>query len=165
MPGGRPTKLDAEAANAIVAILQKGLTIDDACEAAGIDDSTFQRWLRRGEKAAKARELKPEEKPFREFCAAVKKARAVGKITLVQRIENASVGDELNPADWKAAAWLLERMHPHQFGRKYIRIEAAPVAGDGTPLPDTKAPPPTINLVIEGGADMPPEGEPVPEVE
>ena len=142
MPGGRPTKLDATAANAIVAILQKGLTIDDACEAAGIDDSTFQRWMRRGEKVLKAREPRPGEKEFGEFCAAVKKARALGKVSNVTLIETAAA------SDWKAAAWLLERMYPHQFGRKYIRIEAG---GPDGPEPSREAAAPIIELTIEGG--------------
>jgi hypothetical protein len=153
MPGGRPTKLDTTAANDIVAILEKGLPIDDACAAVGIDDSTFQRWMRKGEKALKAREPKPEDQPFREFCAGVKKARSLGKLVHLTTIEKASTGTAGNPGDWKAAAWLLERMHPKQFGRKYIRIEAG--GPDGEPMPAADAPAPIVDIVIEGSPEVP----------
>lgn len=153
MPGGRPTKLDAEAANAIVAILQKGLPIDDACAAAGISDTTFQRWMRKGEAALKARNPKPEAAQFREFCTAVKKARSMGKVSNLQIIENAARGTGTTPGSWQAAAWLLERMFPHQFGRKIIRLEATPIeeaaAGNGG------APVAQCNLIMEGPIEPP----------
>ncbi len=154
MAGGRPTKLDREAANAIVGILQLGLTIEDACAAAGISERAFHMWIKRGERCERARQPRPEDEPFMQFMQAVKKARALGKVAHIKTIQAASIGDGKTPGDWKASAWVLERMYPKEFGRRYIKIEG-PSVGDGTPGPDTTAPGPIVEITIEGNPEVP----------
>lgn len=154
MPGGRPTSLDTEAANAIVGILQKGLPIEDAVAAAGVSEKSYFNWMRRGERASKARILKDSEKPFLQFFQSCKKARSLGKVARVTQIERAGMGDQNTPPDWKAVAWLLERMHPEQFGRRIIRLEATPLeeaAAGGL----TNGPVAACNLIMEGPVEPP----------
>lgn len=93
-----------------------------------------------------------------QFMQAVKRARALGKVQHVDTIERAAIGANGQPADWKAAAWLLERMHPRQFGRKYIKIEGPDAPGlpdDGGPKTNASAPAPTVTITIEGNPEVP----------
>jgi hypothetical protein len=48
-----------------------------------------------------------------QFYARVKKAKTAGKLRLVKRVRNAK--------PWQAAAWILERTHGKEFGRKDVR--------------------------------------------
>ena len=65
---GRRTKLTSEVHQAIVDAVRNGCFDWIAAQAAGIDPSTFWRWMRRGERSS--------EQPFRQFCKEVKQARA-----------------------------------------------------------------------------------------
>lgn len=143
---GRPTKLDEAAANTIVAVLERGLTIEDACEAAGITSATFRFWVSKGDRFSKRKEPTEEERKYSAFSAAIKRSRSLGKISLVDVLQRAAT-DPHNPNQVKAAMWLLERMHPAQFGRRYIRLEMSDPEGN----PVSSVPPPEVRIVIEGG--------------
>lgn len=47
-----------------------------------------------------------------EFAAAIDAAEVHGKVSLIERVFNASEDD------WKAAAWMLERKYPKEFGKR-----------------------------------------------
>lgn len=159
MPGGRPLSLDPHTANAIVAILERGLPICDACEAAGIGETTFHRWMRRGKSADRKKTRTREETEFWQFWRAVNSARAKGKVQLLDVLQRAATRAE--DPDWKAAAWMLERMYPKQFGRKYIRIEGGSFEGD--PVPGGGSSAPVVEIRIEGGpVEHPPIVDNVP---
>ncbi len=164
MPGGRPLSLDPATANTVVAILERGLPICDACAAAGIGETTFHRWMKKGLAASKKKQRTREEEQFWKFWSGVNSAKGRGKVQLLDVLQKAATRAE-NP-DWKAAAWMLERMYPMQFGRKYIRIEGGGFEGD--PVPGGGASHPVVEFRIEGGTiehppivdNVPPRPEP-----
>ncbi len=84
--------------------LKAGNTIVNACAWAGISEPTFYRWKKEAKTA-------PEGSVAWNFWRAVKKALAIAEDKLVRIIEKA--GEE----DWGAAAWMLERRNPQQWGR------------------------------------------------
>ena len=71
---------------------------------AGISYESLNRWRIAGE----AEDARPA---FRHFWQSLRQAQAVAMKRLLDRVQNAS------RADWKAAAWLLERRHPEDFCR------------------------------------------------
>ena len=86
-----------------------GMNNRDLSQCIGISEATFYRWLNDTTSAV-----------HREFCESLKKAEAEHKAALRERIFKAS------ERDWKAAAWLLERMFPDEYGRRERReIEAS----------------------------------------
>jgi transposase-like protein len=64
---GRRTKLTPEVQKSIVKLIRDGAYDYQAARANGIDDSTFRRWLRAGERGNPI---------YRPFCAEVRQARA-----------------------------------------------------------------------------------------
>lgn len=114
--GGRRSKLTAELIGQFEATLQNHNTVAAACDMLGIARETFYRWLREGEEAKGG--LK------RDFCDTVKRAQGMSQVLLVNKISS-------DPS-WQAKAWLLERLHPHTYGRRQLIAHAGP---DGeTPL-------------------------------
>jgi hypothetical protein len=80
---------------------------------AGIDETTFSRWMAAGEKG---------KQPFADFAKAVKKAEEEAVRKHVAVITKAA------EKNWQAAAWWLERRYPADFGKK-DNIDLA-LAGD-----------------------------------
>tara|TARA_S200002703_G_scaffold6027_1_gene6744 strand:+ start:450 stop:881 length:432 start_codon:yes stop_codon:yes gene_type:complete len=110
----RPSKLTAEVQSVIVAALEGGNSRASAAAVAGINVSTLQRWMRRGERAEGRTDRK-----FREFCMAIKKAEATCERRCLDLISSAAEAGR-----WQAAAWILERRWPESWGRR--RAEASP---------------------------------------
>lgn len=112
---GRPTKLDDAVTDIICGAVQKHLSLEDACDLAGVDPETVRRWIVKGEKQKSG--------PHAVFVGELKKARAFGKMDLLGKI-----GDD---PSWQAKAWILERRYPGEFGRR----QALEVTGkEGGPL-------------------------------
>jgi len=114
---GRPTSLTPERMNSIVAMLEAGGYIEDACEAVGIDPRTYYNWLSRGrdeeDRLAAGVEPSENETPFLQFFQAVRKANAEGIMGHVLNIDRAA-----KDGTWQASAWILERKQPHKWGRR-----------------------------------------------
>jgi hypothetical protein len=91
----RPTKYTPETVKKIVDALSAGCTRKTAAAYAGIDETTFCRWLRR----------------FAGFASSVTLAEAACEVALVATIRAAA------PSDWKAASWWLERRRHQSWGR------------------------------------------------
>ena len=110
----RPTKMTAETVDGVLAALRAGLSFRLASEAVGINPDTLHEWRqgrfpRGADPAVKAT-----------FSEGITRARAQGAARLVTIINRAA------PDDWRAAAWLLERTHPADFGKDadlYRRLE------------------------------------------
>lgn len=103
----RPSELTQDVAATLLTALER-MPLKSACAVAGINASTYRRWVRRGEAG---------EPLYEEFAIAARRVRALFAAELVRGIETA--GKE----DWRAAAWLLERLFPREFGPRQ-RIEA-----------------------------------------
>ncbi len=111
-PGqGHPSKLDAKIANQIVGLLQKGITMEIASQAVGVHIATIYRWVEKGKRHDLGH-------PYREFCDAIGKARALCEINLVDIITKHA------PQDSDDAKWLLERMFPARYGR-HVAVQIA----------------------------------------
>lgn len=104
---GRPTKLTPETHESIVRDIGNGVTFVDAAGAAGIDRSTFENWMKRGEEATETGKDKIYFYFFRACQAA--KAAARKKFTLV-------ISKAASEGDWRAALEYLKRHDPENWG-------------------------------------------------
>lgn len=100
----RPSKLTSEVEARIVEAVELGATWERAADAAGIGASTLREWRQRGEAG---------EEPFSAFLAALKRAEGDGVARALRTIRQAS-----ESGTWQAAAWLLERRYPADYGRR-----------------------------------------------
>jgi hypothetical protein len=101
-PKGGPTVLTPEVEAKILAgIRDAGMSFRTACAYAGISEDTLGR----------------RRKADAEFAARVDHAREMFKAKMVTLISAAA------PKNWNAAAWLLERKHPEEFGRQRLETE------------------------------------------
>jgi len=104
---GRPSKLQPEIVKALLNYVRIGQPIVRACDLVGIDRSTLSIWLKRG-----ANPKTEKDKEFTDFFNSYKKAIAEGEIELLAKIRK---GEDKN---WQRLAWLLERRHPQEWGRR-----------------------------------------------
>lgn len=128
----RKTKLTKEIVAKAVELKRDGLCDADIIAAIGVHPSTFYRWLKDGEEARSG--LK------RALCDELKKAESQYKRTLLTTIKSAA---ESRAQYWTAAAWLLERKYPMEYGRMERRSDDAKDAPVQL----------TLGLVIEPMAD------------
>lgn len=109
---GKP-KCTKELIAEAVELKSGGMSNRDMCAVLGVSESTFYKWL-----------SDPRSKNQSELSEALKKAESKWKASLRGRISKAS------DKDWKAAAWMLERTYPEEFGRdRHLR----PQKGDQAP--------------------------------
>jgi transposase len=107
---GKP-KLTYELIDTAQSLKADGLSNKDICLALGIHESTFYRWLQN-----------PTTKLQRELNESLKKAESEYKQTLLNTIRRAALKNECN---WTAAAWLLERKYPDEFGKSERKAQEA----------------------------------------
>lgn len=91
-------KYKKETVDRIIETLEAGDGRVAACENAGINYTTFLRWL--------------DEKS--EFCESVKKAEETG----LDRIKDVQIQKILSNDSWQSAAWWLERNYPDKYGKR-----------------------------------------------
>ena len=112
LPMGKP-KCTQELIAEAVELKSGGMSNRDMCAVLGISESTFYKWL-----------SDPRSKNQSELSEALKRAEGEFYRALRDRIVSAS------EHDWKAAAWMLERTRPDEFGRdRHLR----PQKGDQAP--------------------------------
>jgi transposase len=116
----RPTLLTPELEHQLVSMLRAGNVIHVACSAVGIDQRSYQRWMKRGESDS------PDDELYREFRRQVEQAHAEAEARAVTQVARAAA------EDWRAAAWWLERQYPDRWGRPLPRV-----ADEIAPLVDT----------------------------
>lgn len=87
----------------IVAAIRIGLTINNAARAAGVDPGTIYYWKIQAEKG---------KEPYATVWQSYEQAIAEGERALAGKIAKASDND------WRAAAWILERRHPENWGKQ-----------------------------------------------
>ena len=103
---GRPSKLTPETEARIVSAVRCGASFKSACMAGGISERTFQRWRQKGEL--------PDAKPeYRRFWRELTQAEQEGQTARVAIIQKAARDD------WRASAWLLERMDPERWSLRH----------------------------------------------
>ena len=100
---GRRAKLTQEMVEQAIRLKADGLSNSDIIPALGIHPSTFYRWI--GE---------PRNRLQRELSDGLKKKEAEFKRTLLTTIRSAALARNQY---WTAAAWLLERKYPDEYGK------------------------------------------------
>lgn len=117
------TKFNPETRRKIIQALEAGNYRKTAAALAGVDESTFYKWMKRGEKAKSGK--------YFQFVQSVKRAEEKAKAYHLQQIRKASEN-----GSWQASAWYLERKHPQEWGRRQqIDMDAnlkADVTTEGT---------------------------------
>ena len=106
------TKLTYELIEQMAQLKADGLSNKDVCRAVGISEQTFYRWTQ-----------DPKNKLQRELCERLKKEESQFKQTLLTTIRTAALEKTQH---WTAAAWLLERSFPNEYGRPDRRREEKP---------------------------------------
>ena len=101
---GRPCKLTLELQEEICQYIAGGNTFERSCILAGIHHDTLLRWRNKGRTAKSGK--------FFGFFGAVKRAEEQFKAHNIAIIQQAAI------KQWQAAAWLLERKYPEEFGRR-----------------------------------------------
>lgn len=102
-PRGAKGKFEDARLQVLYNALSQGMTIKSACALAGIHQSTYFEWV--------------TNKP--EFTELVKRAESEMKERALKVINQAAQNGQ-----WQAAAWLLERREPNEYGRQdRVRIE------------------------------------------
>jgi hypothetical protein len=97
-PRGRPSKLNEETKIKLFDAIKGGNTLEAACEHAGISYRTMKNWEERGQ-----REQSGE---YFHFFEEIEQAKGLAEVELVRIISCAAL------EDWRAGAWLLERLNP-----------------------------------------------------
>jgi hypothetical protein len=105
----RPSKYTPECVKKILEAIRLGATYRIACQYAGINEVTFERW-----RASKV-----------DFADNIREAEGVGAIKWLAQIEKAG-----NDGDWKALSWKLERRFPQEYGRTVQEVQGK----DGGPI-------------------------------
>lgn len=99
--------------------LAEGANPQMALAIAGLNERWFREWMRRGGDAAhNGYEDKTDqaEEPYRSFALAVRAVQNRFDLDLVQTVKAHT------HTDWKAAAWLLERRRPDEFGKAATEV-------------------------------------------
>ncbi|RZO61684.1 MAG: hypothetical protein EVA89_11060 [Sandaracinaceae bacterium] len=85
----------------LIAVVRIGAGQAAACEQAGISQETLRTYVRRGTAG---------EEPFASWLVEFEKARSGPRVYCLEVLHRAAT------ADWRAAAWLLEKLYPYEFG-------------------------------------------------
>jgi transposase len=154
----RPSKLTPDVHNEIVQAIKAGAYAEEAALHAGIDESTYYRWMARGRteleqldttetlladigtkpsnrakraertQLLKQRKTLQAEPRYREFCKAVLRASADAEVFATATIRRHMKDD------WRAAAWYLERRYPQRWRRRESHEVAVGGSETGVPV-------------------------------
>ena len=127
---GRPTHLTDELRDRICELIASPLPTSKAVTRAGLGASTHYRWMQYGDPDLEPGDDWPDDlEPYREYRDAIACARAEAMEKLLDPImRRAEGGDVVRKdkhgnetrvewdSDWRAAAWLAERMFPDDLG-------------------------------------------------
>ncbi|MFI1798993.1 hypothetical protein ACH427_16830 [Streptomyces sp. NPDC020379] len=185
-PAHRPLLLTPEVEERLVELTGLGVSVGLAAQGAGVNRATVFRWLARGRAEAAARAAGaapcPEEEPFATLYGRIAQARATAAARAVRRIQQAGAGgfvvssrtrrfrdpvtgvpvEETTvrraPPDWRAFAWLLERLFPDEYGKRAVGrdpFDAPDDAGPAETGTDWAALSARLELALGAGADLP----------
>jgi len=111
---GRPLAITPEVAEVIFEGVILGRTWEDVAASAGVSDETIRRYRVQGEED-KAAGLSTD---YVAFVAGVARARRTYRDNLLAAVQRGTDGSNGARADWRAAAFLLERQFREEFAEK-----------------------------------------------
>lgn len=100
-----PDKCTKEMIDHICELKEAGFTDKAICQCVGISQASLCAW-----------KSNPKTENHIELIERLKKAQENHRLSLVKRIEEASIND------WKAAAWILERTYPDEFAKPEVQL-------------------------------------------
>ena len=103
---GRPCGLTPQKEKILLDAIQRALSYKQASALAGISYMTLNRWRKKGSEPG----APPE---FSDFCDRLATAEAKAADALCRAISKAA-----RSGHWQAAAWMLERRYPEDWGRR-----------------------------------------------
>jgi len=98
---GRPIECTEAITDEICRWLAQGCSIKATCKIVGIPQETFFAWRKRGEAG---------DEPFASFSERITREVGAGLSARLSKV--------IHAGDWRADAWMLERMHPDEFGKR-----------------------------------------------
>jgi hypothetical protein len=113
MPAGRPDKLTEERHEHMMNLFRNGASNSVAADMSGISEKTIYTWLEKG----KADEKEGNDTKFARFLHDFKKHKGS------YDFKNIDIISEAAETQWQAAAWMLERRRPKEFGRNISTIK------------------------------------------
>lgn len=151
---GRTPKLTVAVMKSIETHIEQGLTWKDAALLSGTSHNTVHKWRERGQADIEAGK---ENTRYAQFVQQL----ALAEARLIQKASLAVV--VASKDSWQAAAWLLARRRPEEYG---LRVKQEVTGEDGGPIP-IEAIPVTVNLNVQSaesiefeiGTDEPDEEE------
>lgn len=103
----RPSMITEAFTQRVCARVRAGLRVESAVQAEGVDKRNLEYWRREAERG---------HAQYSEFLAAVARARAEFEAETLDVIRlQATPTDHGEIQDWKARAWMLERMMPEAY--------------------------------------------------
>lgn len=110
------SRLTAEVREAILTAVRAGNYLEVAVRYAGVAESTFWEWVRRG---------RDGDARYAPFVAELDKAQAQSEVRDLALVGKAAE----DPDRWTAAAWRLERRYPDRYGRPQTRVKVEGAVG------------------------------------
>jgi len=102
---GRPTVRTPSVLKVLFGAIERGLPYSQAAALAGISYDSVNRWRKQG--------LSPDAEPeICDFCKQLGIAKAKSADALLAKVNEAAAKGQ-----WRAAAWMLERRYPEDWGR------------------------------------------------
>ena len=108
---GRKTKLQDDIQKRLLSAIEKGLSIIDSCEYAGISEKTYYNWLNKDIETIKDA---AEQKKFIQFLQNIKKAQSECQMYCLDFI--------MKDKSWQSKAWVLERRFPDRWAKKDMTL-------------------------------------------
>lgn len=112
----KPNKLTPERHAKVLECTRFGMPLSHAASYAGVDVSTVERWVVKGERGGR--------EPYKTFARDLRHAQGEDMYRSLLVIAQAE-----KAGDWKAAAWKLSRRYPKHFGDHATLEHSGPEGG------------------------------------
>lgn len=141
----RPTKFTEAVRSDLLSALRGGTPIRHAVAFAGISESVYHVWRKRGEEyelhLEKGGDVVTAEQEFLDFVESIRQAQGQAVVGALLRIREAMNGRGVrvvdgveatfaSEPDWRAAAWYLEHCHPREFSKVTAAVFGSTSGGD-----------------------------------
>lgn len=141
---GRPSELTAVRQARACELIKLGLPLSRVAEGMGVSYATFRGWRQKGGEGLE---------PYASFLAATKAAEVEMEEICLGNIAAAA----LDPKNWAANAWRLERRWPDRYAAGYYRVRAKAAKQGEMDATKTAPPAPDVAAIVRYLAETRPE--------